>query len=93
MTVEAAAPPSSKRCGRSRPAAPASINIVNLPPGMYTVTFTLPGSAPSSAKGRGVINFTSNVNGEMRVGAVQETITVTGESPSSTSSPPRRPGR
>ena len=26
-------------------------------------------------------NFTSNVDGELRVGAVQETITVTGESP------------
>ena len=56
--------------------------IVNLPPGNYTVTFTLPGFSTVKRDGIEVSpNFTSNIDGDMRVGAVEETITVTGESP------------
>ena len=56
--------------------------IVNLPPGTYTVTFALPGFSTVKRDGVEVSpNFTSNIDADMRVGAVEETITVTGESP------------
>ncbi|MCA1586611.1 MAG: carboxypeptidase regulatory-like domain-containing protein [Acidobacteria bacterium] len=56
--------------------------IVDLRPGTYSLSFTLPGfntfrrdelQLPSE--------FTMTVEAEMRVGAVEETVTVTGESP------------
>ncbi len=56
--------------------------ILSLPPGTYTVTFALPGFNSAAREnvqvsGGGVIN----INAEMRVGGLQETITVTGETP------------
>ncbi len=51
-------------------------------PGTYTVTFALPGFSTVKRDGVEVsANFTSTINADMRVGAVEETITVTGESP------------
>ena len=56
--------------------------IVNLPPGNYTITFALPGFSTVKREGIEVSpNFTSNIDADLRVGAVEETITVTGESP------------
>jgi len=57
-------------------------NIVDLPPGRYTVTFTLPGF--STVKNEGVeitAGFTATINAELRVGALEETITVSGAAP------------
>ncbi len=54
--------------------------MINLVPGTYSVTFTLPGF--STVKRDGILltaAFTANVNVEMRVGNLEETITVTGE--------------
>src|SRR5439155_13386247 len=56
--------------------------IVDLRPGTYTVTFTLTGF--NTVVREGILleaNFTAPINVEMRVGAVSETVTVTGESP------------
>jgi len=56
--------------------------IVDLRPGSYTVTFALPGF--SSVKREGIEltgSFTATINAEMKVGAVEETVTVTGTSP------------
>jgi len=59
-----------------------SYKIENLRPGVYAVTFTLTGfrtvkreeiSLPTS--------FTATINAEMAVGALQESVTVSGESP------------
>jgi hypothetical protein len=56
--------------------------IVSLPPGVYTVTFTLAGFSGVKREAIEVnINFTATVNAELKVGAVAETITVTGETP------------
>ena len=56
--------------------------IVSLPPGVYTVTFTLAGFSTVKREAIDVsINFTAAVNAELKVGAVAETITVTGETP------------
>ena len=49
---------------------------------MYAVTFTLTGFATVKREGIELTTaFTANVNAEMKVGTVQETVTVTGESP------------
>lgn len=56
--------------------------IVNLSPGTYAVTFTLSGF--NSVKREGLIvaaNTTVPVNAELKIGAMEETITVTGASP------------
>jgi hypothetical protein len=56
--------------------------ITDLPPGSYTVTFTLTGFTvvkreSVTVSGSGVIP----INADLRVGALEETITVSGESP------------
>src|SRR5207247_7947879 len=56
--------------------------IIDLRPGTYTVTFTLTGF--SAVKREGIElsgSFVASVNAELKVGGVQETITVTGETP------------
>jgi hypothetical protein len=56
--------------------------IVELRPGTFTVTFTLPGFA--SVKREGIelsAGFAANVNTQLRVGGVEETVTVSGASP------------
>src|SRR4029077_8444417 len=56
--------------------------IVDLRPGVYEVTFTLPGF--NTVKRDAIelpTNFTATVNGELRVGALEETVTVSGQSP------------
>ncbi len=56
--------------------------IEDLRPGVYTVTFSLSGFSTIKREGIELTgSFTATVNAEMRVGAVSETITVTGESP------------
>jgi hypothetical protein len=56
--------------------------VVNLRPGTYVVTFTLPGF--STFRREGIIvatGFTATVDATLAVGALEETVTVTGESP------------
>src|SRR5207247_10861437 len=53
--------------------------IADLRPGDYAVTFTLPGF--STVRRDGIVlsaGFTATVNAELRVGTVEETITVSG---------------
>jgi len=57
-------------------------SIVSLPPGVYTVTFSLAGF--STIRREGVVlttGFTASVNADMQVGSLEETITVSGASP------------
>jgi hypothetical protein len=56
--------------------------IIDLRPGVYSVTFTLPGF--STVKRDGVelpSNFTATINGDMKVGSLEETVNVSGQSP------------
>src|SRR5206468_1744029 len=56
--------------------------IEDLRPGTYTVTFTLQGFSTFKREGVELTgSFTATINAEMKVGALAETITVTGESP------------
>ena len=57
-------------------------SIVDLRPGTYTVTFTLPGFNTVRREGIQLSgSFVATIDVELVVGALQETITVTGEAP------------
>jgi hypothetical protein len=56
--------------------------ITDLRPGVYAVRFTLPGFNTYVRDGLDLpTDFTATINVEMRVGVIEETVTVTGESP------------
>jgi len=56
--------------------------IVDLRPGIYTVTFTLTGFSTIKRDQIELASaFTAKVDAEMRVGALEETLTITGQSP------------
>ncbi len=81
-TVEAASPALIERVRSVTSDADGRFQIVNLRPGVYTVTFELPGFNTVVREGISLAaGFTASVNADLRVGAVEETITVTGEAP------------
>src|SRR5213592_2217459 len=56
--------------------------IVDLRPGIYSLTFSLTGFSTVLREGIELSGtFVASVNVELRVGALEETITVTGETP------------
>jgi len=56
--------------------------IVDLRAGTYTVTFTLTGFNTYKREGIELTgSFTASVNADLKVGALEESVTVTGESP------------
>jgi hypothetical protein len=82
VVVEASSPALIERVRSVTTDAQGQYKIVDLRPGEYTVTFTLPGF--SIVKREGIelpATFTATVNAELRVGALEETVTVTGASP------------
>ena len=82
VTVEAASPVLIEKVRSVVSDDSGQYRIVDLRPGVYTVTFTLPGF--NAVKREGIElsgSFVASVNAELRVGTVEETITVTGESP------------
>src|SRR5437868_15033937 len=82
VTVEAASPVLIEKTKTVVTDAEGNYKIVDLRPGTYIVTFTLEGF--SSVKREGLelpSNFTMTVNTELKVGALQEALTVTGASP------------
>jgi hypothetical protein len=82
VTVEVSSPALIEKVRAAVTDGSGQYQIINLPPGTYTVTFSLTGFSTVRREGVQVSpNITSNIDGEMRVGAVQETITVIGESP------------
>ena len=82
VTVEAASPALIEKVRSVVTDDTGQYRIVDLRPGTYSVTFSLPGF--SSVKRDGIEltgSFVATVNGDMKVGALEETITVTGETP------------
>ena len=56
--------------------------IVDLRPGTYAVTFTLPGFQTFKRDALDLpANFTATINADMKVGALEESVTVSGASP------------
>ncbi len=82
VTVEAASPALIEQVRVTVTDGAGLYAIENLRPGEYTVTFTLPGFAVVQREGVQLAGtFNARINADMQVGALEETITVTGESP------------
>ena len=82
VTVEASSPALIEKARTAVTDGAGRYSIVDLRPGTYEVTFSLPGF--STVKRDGIIltgNFDAPVNAEMKVGSLEETITVSGASP------------
>jgi hypothetical protein len=82
VTVEVSSPALIEKTRSAVTDDAGQYRVVDLRPGTYSVTFTLQGF--NTVKRDGVFldaNFTAPVNAEMRIGAIEETVTVTGESP------------
>ena len=82
VTVEAASPVLIEKTRTAVSDGAGNYRIENLRPGSYTVTFTLTGFSTVKRDGVEVAGTaTTSTDALMRVGAVAETITVTGETP------------
>ncbi|HEU5256036.1 MAG TPA: carboxypeptidase regulatory-like domain-containing protein [Vicinamibacterales bacterium] len=80
VTVEASSPALIEKVRSVVSDSQGLYRIVDLRPGTYTVTFTLPGFATFKRDGVELTTgFTAQVNAEMKVGTLAETITVSGE--------------
>jgi hypothetical protein len=82
VTVEVTSPALIEKVRSNVTDGTGQYRFENLRPGPYVMTFTLPGFATVRREGIELTGtFTATVNVELRVGALEETITVTGESP------------
>ena len=82
VTVEAASPALIDKVRTVVTDGQGLYRIVDLRPGVYAVTFSLPGFSTFRRDGLELTTgFTATINAELRVGTFEETITVTGESP------------
>src|SRR6266478_8126571 len=82
VTVEAASPALIEKTRTAVTNESGQYTLVSLPPGRYTVTFMLPGFSVIKREGiEMVANFTAQVNADMKVGGVTETVEVTAETP------------
>src|SRR6516165_117771 len=80
VTVEAASPVLIEKVRTSVTDGTGQYRIVDLRPGTYTVTFTLTGFSPVKREGYVLqADFVATLNGELKVGGLEETITVSGE--------------
>src|SRR5262245_45478822 len=82
VTVEASSPALIEKTRTVVTDGDGQYKIINLVPGTYSVTFTLSGFNTVKRDGIELTgDFTAPVNAEMKVGAIEETITVSGASP------------
>src|SRR6187399_3175930 len=82
VTVEAASPALIEKVRTAITDDTGQYRIVDLRPGTYALTFTLPGFNTVKREGIELLgSSTLTIPVEMRVGGLEETITVTGETP------------
>lgn len=82
VTVEAASPALIEKVRSVVSDGEGQYKIIDLRPGTYTVTFTLQGFSTVKREGIEIsAGFTATVNADLRVGGLEETITVSGQSP------------
>ena len=82
VTVEAASPALIEGVRSTVTDGAGLYAIEALRPGTYTVTFTLPGFNTFVREGIELTSgFTANVDGQLGVGSIEETVTVSGASP------------
>lgn len=82
VTIEAASPALIEKVRTVVSDSEGQYKILDLPGGTYIVTFSLTGF--TTIKREGLLltaNFTANIGAEMRVGQLEETITVSGQAP------------
>src|SRR5436190_2823156 len=82
VTVEASSPVLIEKARTVVTDGAGRFSIVDLRPGTYAVTFSLTGF--SNVKREGIVlsgTFDAQVNADLRVGSLQETVTVSGASP------------
>src|SRR3954467_15489246 len=82
VVVEASSPVLIEKVRTAVTDASGQYRIVDLRPGTYTVNFSLTGFSNVRREGIELTgSFVAAVNVELRVGTVEETITVSGEAP------------
>ena len=82
VTVEASSPALIEKVRVVVTDGAGQYSITELRPGRYTVTFSLPGFTTVKREGIDLVTgFTGNVNADLPVGSLAESITVTGASP------------
>src|SRR2546430_8095167 len=82
VTVEAGSPALIEKVRTVVTDSQGQYRIVDLPPGSYRVTFTLPGFTGLTREGIELSSgFTATINAQLTVGDIAETITVSGQTP------------
>src|SRR6478735_7044155 len=82
VTVEASSPALIEKTRSAVTDGSGQYRIVDLRAGVYSVTFTLTGFSTVKREGIELTgSFTATINADMKVGSLEETITVTGETP------------
>jgi len=82
VTVEASSPALIERLRTAVTDSQGQYKIIDLRPGTYAVTFTLSGFNTFRREGIELsTSFTATVNADLRVGQLEETVTVSGQSP------------
>src|SRR5688572_14615582 len=82
VTVEITSPALIEKVRTAVTDGSGQYRITELRPGTYSMTFTLPGFTTVKRENVNVSGIAViTINAELRVGGVQETITVTGETP------------
>src|SRR6185436_18076283 len=82
VTVEAASPALIEKTRSATTDGSGQYRIIDLRPGTYVLTFTLAGFAPVKRQNVELAGTqTITIPIEMRVGGIEESVTVTGESP------------
>src|SRR5438094_5119869 len=82
VTVEAASPVLIEKVRSTVTDSAGLYRIVDLRPGAYTLTFSLPGFTTVKREGLELAgSITLTIPAELRVGSLQESITVTGATP------------
>ena len=82
VTVEVSSPALIEKTRSTVTSGSGTFSIVSLRPGTYSVKFELPGFSTVIRQGVELTSdFTATINADLKVGALEETLTVTGESP------------
>jgi hypothetical protein len=82
VTVEASSPALIEQSRTAITDGAGVYRIIDLRPGTYTVTFTLPGFSVVRREGIELsANFTATINVDLQVGAIEQAVTVSGASP------------